>query len=81
MIIFLKYWNKKYFSGHIRWLLTNKKGKSVSCIKCGNIANGIVAVPALLFGTNNYPLCGKHLAEHFGKEIQCPCYLDSNLKP
>lgn len=52
---------KKYYYGKmISWLIGDKKGKSVYCNKCGNIANGIEEGEILGF-IYRIPLCKKHL--------------------
>lgn len=63
----IKHIGKKYYSGHIRWLLQTKKGKYVSCDKCGNIANGVIG-GTLKGYTYNIPMCEKHLAELYFKD-------------
>lgn len=58
------YWNAKYYSGFLRWLLTDKNGQSVTCDRCGNIANGIMKVEKRI-GVFNIPLCKSHFGETF----------------
>jgi hypothetical protein len=53
---------KKYYSGHTRWLLTDKKGRSISCDCCGNIANGVITGKVWRF-IYTIPLCKKHIGE------------------
>ncbi len=69
----IKYLNRSYFSGRIRWLLTDKKGNSVYCCQCGNIANG-VAHKKILFLNFYIPYCGKHLIIASGRDnLNLPC--------
>lgn len=53
---------RNYYSGKlIRWLLADKKGESVYCFRCGNIANTIIT--GKLFGFIKYtiPVCRPHI--------------------
>ncbi len=66
----LPYFNKKYYYGHIRWLLMNKKGENVFCCSCGNIANGIVTTKIFRLRFN-LPACKVHL-----KANSFPCIIE-----
>ncbi len=70
----LSYINREYQCGKfIRYMLVNKKGVSVYCDCCGNIANG-VAKRKFAFFDYNKPLCKNHMAEAFpGQEFDLPC--------
>lgn len=56
------YWHRSYYSNGIPWLLMDKDERSVSCDRCGNIANGIMVVKRQI-GIFNIPLCKKHISE------------------
>ena len=75
--ILRSYWNKKYYSGHIRWLLVDSKGESVCCDKCGNIANGVMRVEKRI-GVFNVPLCKKHGLELFPDLTSAPFHVKLN---
>ncbi|RNI26628.1 hypothetical protein [Rufibacter latericius] len=69
------YFERKYYSGYIRWILQNEDGTHVSCDQCGNIANGIVKVQKSL-GSFYFPICKKHLRELYpGKAEYVPCII------
>lgn len=83
LVIFLRlirYWRKHYYSGHIRWMLMDKKKRHVSCSECGNIANGIGVKEmwGLIF---NVPFCKSHLAPLYfkrnpeKKHLDFPCFV------
>ena len=73
LIKIIPYFNKKYYHGHIRWLLTDKNGGNVCCCCCGNIANGIGKYK--YFGLSfTLPLCKVHLRP-LGVEM-VPCIID-----
>lgn len=75
------YMRQKYYSGHIRWLLATKGGKSVSCKDCGNIANGVVR-RKILWETFNIPYCKSHLGDLYfekyptSKGLNFPCVIE-----
>lgn len=80
-----KYYNKRYYSGHIRWLLTDKNGTSVYCNDCGNIANGVIKTKR--YGlTFKIPYCKEHFAKifykHYPSDRVCyfPCIIEINDK-
>lgn len=57
----IKYIGKNYYHGRlVRWLIADKKGVSVYCAHCGNIANG-VHQGKVLFMKYTIPLCKVHL--------------------
>lgn len=63
-----QYRNAKLFTGGgIRWLLTDEKGTSVYCDKCGNIANCVKhekVWPHIFGGFRlKVPLCKRHARE------------------
>jgi hypothetical protein len=59
----LPYLGKKYYHGYIRWLLMDKKGNSISCDACGNIANGLIQSKVLGF-IINIPICKSHISKY-----------------
>lgn len=69
------YKDKKYYSGFIKWLLTDDKGISVYCDRCGNIANGVMSV-VRDSGTYNIPLCKNHIKKQFPEVDYCPCHVE-----
>ena len=64
---FIGYINRKYYSGHIRWIIQDKKGTCVYCNDCGNIANGVYTrkIHGLTF---NIPMCKSHLSVLYFKK-------------
>lgn len=56
------YIGKKYYPGRlIRWMIADKKGESIYCFRCRNIANQLVG--GKLFGFIKYtiPVCQPHI--------------------
>lgn len=70
----ISYINREYKCGKfIHYLLADKKGNSVYCDQCGNIANG-VAQRKFAFFDYNKPLCKNHMLEAFpGQSFSLPC--------
>lgn len=73
----IKYFNAKWYHGHIRWLIIDKEKRNVSCSKCGNIANG-VAVKKTAFGNFNVPLCKSHIEKLLPNVQSVPCFTTYN---
>lgn len=78
LVIFLrllKYHKKKYYAGHIRWLIMDKNKKHILCSDCGNIANGVAELK--LFGVEfQIAMCKKHLSETYFKQHPGATHLD-----
>ena len=54
--------NKRYFYGKmVRFLLSNHKGESAYCFRCGNISNAVIH--GKLFWNTKYtiPVCNQHI--------------------
>lgn len=80
-IYYIKHLNKKYYCGHIRWLIIDKTGKNIKCKECGNIANGI-GRKTILKCSFNIPYCKSHLSEKYfdknpsAEHLDIPCVVD-----
>lgn len=58
---------KKYKSGKmLRWMITDKRGRSVYCYECGNIANGAIFADGLILN-RKMPVCWSHIQEYLKK--------------
>lgn len=78
IIKLIKYWKRKFYCGHIRWILLNKDRTSAYCYKCGNYANGAVRVN-LKIGFLVIPVCKSHINEIDPEVCQAPFHVKASL--
>lgn len=70
----IKYIGKKYYYGSlVKWLIKDKKGRSVYCDQCGNIANDVKREKIFRFININVPICKLHAGKYpqYNRRQQC----------